>query len=362
MRIGADASYLRFQGTGLARYLDGLLHAMADVLSDGDSLNVYYNSLPGPTLFEPAVRERFVRMPRPTAWNQLGVPAAVSLDRCDVYLGGANIIPVLGRFPKVLVVHDCMAFADPSAKPGSLGRYLRHWMRLSASHATTVVAQSRWTMEQCRLYLEVDADAITLIPPGVDARFHPEPSAPQEEARLRSDLGIAGPYILQVGGFERHKGGAILAQAVRVLNGGGRDLTLVRCGGAGPDQGRAGALDLGYVDEARLAMLYRYAAVVCVPSRYEGFGLPVVEAMASGTPVVASRGGALTETGGAAALYVDPGDVDGLGAAINRLLSEPQEWNRRKEAGIRNAARYTWEDAARKMLGLLVAASAKPRL
>src|SRR5579884_4306021 len=132
MRIGADGSYLRWTTQGLGRYLDGLLHALEALLEGDDSLVVFYNSLAGDSLFGTAVREARVRLPKATLYNQVGIPAALRLHRCDVYLGGANVVPVRSRVPAVLVIHDCKAFRAPAADSPGWTRYWRRWQQASA--------------------------------------------------------------------------------------------------------------------------------------------------------------------------------------------------------------------------------------
>lgn len=353
MRIGADGSYLRWRRTGLGRYLDGVLHGLESVLGENDRLSVYYNAWPGPPLFGPQVDETAVRIPGAAAWHQLGVPVVASAQRVDVYLGGANLVPVLGRFPKVLVVHDCMAFRRPEAKPPSIARHLRRWMRLSARAATRIVAVSEWTARECATFLGVPRDRITVVPEAVAPAFVPaDPStSPRALARLR-ELGVRQPYVLHVGAFEEHKGAAVSAAAIGELQRRGHDVHLVRCGGPGPNVDGPG-ISLGYVDDDLLVTLYQHAVAVCMPSLHEGFGLPVVEAMACGTPVVAARACALPEAGGDAALYADPADVRGFADALERLLTDAGERARRRAAGLERVATMSWRTVAATLLDIL---------
>ena len=336
----------------MSRYLDGLLHELEAKLPGEDRLDVYYNSWGGPRLFGERSREHVVRMPRSTLFNQLGIPLALRRDRCDVYLGGANLCPAWGRTPQVVVMHDCRAFREPDSLPPADARRLRRWQRASARSASAVVAVSEWTASECELWLGVPRGRIRVITQGIDPRLSPEHEGgeAEERARLHRECGIAGRFVLQVGAHEPHKI-ALRPQALRVIA--GEALTLVRCGPPGPAAAFPGTVDLGFVDEATLRRLYRCAEVVCLASRHEGFGLPVVEAMASGTPVVATRTGALPEAGGAAAVYAETADEAGIVAALRIVLDSPEEHARRRAAGLAWAARFSWTGAASDMLEVL---------
>lgn len=356
MRIGADASFLRWRRTGIARYLDGVLHAMADQLGPGDELIAYYNSSGGEPMFDAPVHERFVRLPTATLWNQVRVPAALHRDLCDVYFGGAHVVPSLTRVPRVVVVHDCMSFRVPDSKPRRDGVYFRRWTSAAARHARFVICVSEWTAAEARTWLAVPEEKLRVVPNAVDATF--VPLAADELAvahhRLESDHAIPSPFVLQVGGFELHKGGDTAADAVDLLRCRGHDVSLVRCGIPGPRQRRRpAAVDLGFVDDDTLRALYQCATVVCVASTHEGFGLPVLEAMASGAPVVAARASALPEVGGDIAVYAEPGDSTSFADAIEGLLIGPEERERRRRAGLARAATYTWARSASATLAIL---------
>jgi glycosyltransferase involved in cell wall biosynthesis len=193
----------------------------------------------------------------------------------------------------------------------------------------------------------VPRERVRVVHPGIDPRFHPNGpgDGAADAARLRA-AGVASPYVLQVGAFERHKGGAIAAAAIAELRAEGRPLTLVRCGPPGPEAQRHGCVDLGHVDDDTLVSLYRGAAALCVPSSHEGFGLPVVEAMACGTPVVTVSGTALPEAAGGAALTTEPGDVRALRSGIALLLDDASAAARLRAAGLERARRLDWSAAA----------------
>ena len=354
MRIGADGSYLRWQRDGMSRYLDGLLHSVEGLLPADDDLVVYYNSLDRQKLFAPTTRERAIRFPKATPWNQLRVPIALREDKCDVYLGGANIVPAYAPAPTVVVLHDCKPFRVPELVDPRWRIYLRVWLKRSVRHAAAVIVDSEWTAAECEHWFGVTPTRV--VYPGVDPSFRPASAAEdvQEAEHLRTSLGLgAVPFVLQVGAFERHKGGDTAADAVDIIRGRGEDVMLVRCGRAGPVGGRSGVLDAGHVDDMTLRALYHRAAVVVVTSTHEGFGLPVVEAMASDTPVVAVRATALPEVGGDAAVYATPGDAGSVAAGLTTLLRDPGEVARRRAAGRLQATKFQWTTAGEAVLDVL---------
>lgn len=360
MRIGVDASHLRWRRTGTSRYIEGLMRAMAASLGGGDELLAYYNARPGAPSLPPPVVERYVRLPsrRATAWTQLRWWAALRADRCDAVLGH-HVLPVLPGPPAVLVVYDCLAFREPAAKPGAEGAYYRRWMPRSARGAARVVAISRFAAAEAERWLGVPAASMPVAYPGVDAQFALVDEADRAAARevlARAGVGAEARWVLQVGGGEAHKGAGVVAAAVESLRASADGVLLVRCGrgtGAAPS---AGVVELGYVSDAALRGLYALAAATCVASTHEGFGLPVVEAMAAGSPVVASDTPALREAGGDAALYAPPGDAGALAAALHVVLADAGAAQRLRQAGREQAARFTWDRTAAVILDALRAA------
>ena len=323
-----------------------MLHALERSLEPEDELVVYYNARRQPKRFGPRVRERWLRVPGSTPWNQVGVPMALLVDRPDVYLGAAYITPVVSPVPTLLLVYDCLAFRDPAAKPGADGRYLRRWMRACARRATAVAAISHWAADETERYLGVPAAEVAVAYSGVDERFVP-PS--DDGAAFRRRVGIEGEYVLQVGAYELHKGGGTVIDAVKELRGEGRAITLVRCGVRGSTAAAPGLRDLGYVDDDDLLGLYQHAAVVVVASSHEGFGLPVVEAMACGTPVVAADVAAVREAAGDSARLVPAADTAAMANAIREVLDSPALAARLVAAGIEQARQFTWDRNAQVM-------------
>jgi glycosyltransferase involved in cell wall biosynthesis len=229
------------------------------------------------------------------------------------------------------------------------------------ARADHVLADSQSTRNDLNQLLQVPEDKVTVVYPGVDPRFKPSRS-PEDRARVRSRYGIGGgPFILGVGTLEPRKNWPALIRAWARLRQRGFSHRLVIAGGIGwlyeetlltaeASSHREDIVLPGFVDDADLPTLYAAADVFAFPSRYEGFGIPVVEAMACGTPVVCADNSSLPEAAGMAGLTVSSEDEEALADALHRLISDGELHARLTRLGLEHARRFTWETAARTLL------------
>jgi glycosyltransferase involved in cell wall biosynthesis len=297
----------------------------------------------------PALRpERYAAVrPRPRlvhraghAWEQGALPLLAARAGADLLVCPANVGPL--AWPRtLLVLHDAVALRHPEWYAPAFAAWQRALIPRLARRAVQVVTVSEFSRRELAATVGVDA---AVVPGGVGEAFSPH--ADPEPARAA--LGLAGPYVLTVASRTARKNLGALAMAAERL---GRDgVELVAAGGGRPQFRAEGAVAgvrmLGRVPEEHLPGLYAGARAFVLASRHEGFGLPCLEAMAAGTPVVASTAGALPETCGGAALLADPDDPVELAAAV---LAAAGDSGALRAAGLARAARFTWERTAREL-------------
>lgn len=305
-------------------------------------------------------------------WFRASLRAPVQLfsGPCDLYHATDFVLPPLrDRVPGVLTVHDLSFERAPDAAPPRLIPFLKRVVPDSARRAAHIIADSHATAHDLTALYDIPPEKITVIHSGVDGRFTPYRDTLYMQRRrdyVLRKYGIGGaPFVLTVGTMQRRKNHLRLVQAFArlVANSDGRALNLVIAGGKGwlydevhAEVQRLGLTDrvrfIGYVEDIDLPHLYRAAAVFAFPSTYEGFGLPPLEAMASGVPVVTSNVSSLPEVVGDAGLQVDPLDVDALAGALEQALND-DVWRRHCIArGLARAAQFTWQRAAEQLLNV----------
>jgi alpha-1,3-rhamnosyl/mannosyltransferase len=247
------------------------------------------------------------------------------------------------RRPAVATLHDATNFVIPDYAPQTQGIF-----RNAATRCRALVTDSVFSAHELARELSLPLDRFSAIPLGVS----PPPSS--EIASL--DVAALRPYVLFVGTSERRKGVESLVRAMRSVQVTDPRLRLVIAGARGDalrgDEDPA-LSELGFVDDATLGALYREAALFAFPSRYEGFGLPVLEAMARGTPVVTTNATAIPEAAGDAALYVPLDDDEALAAAIARVRTDAALAASLRERGLARAASMTWNATAAATLDVL---------
>jgi glycosyltransferase involved in cell wall biosynthesis len=346
-------------------YLSGLVPALLE-RAGADEFVLFHQAGPIPDAWTGRPGVAVVRLGRPsrgvTLWDQVTWPATLARHAVDVFHSPFWTLPVLAAAGRALVqtIHDL----TPVKVRGSVS--LKNEVIFRANFACARVARriivpSRATLADAVGLAGIPASRVRVVPEGVDLPADLVARAEGRLAALRARLDLPGRYLLHTGGHDPVKELPVAAAAAGILVRRGLDLKLVVTGEPGPgaaalrraseEAGLAGRLVLtGYVEREDLVALYRGAAAVVYPSRNEGFGLPILEAMACGTPVVAARAGALPEVGGGACLYAEPGDPEGFAAAAAALLGDDALARRLSEAGRARASAFTWEAAARRTL------------
>ena len=310
MKVGIDTTPLRLTNAGTARYLRNLL-ARLDV-------DVERLAFAGPGRASVLARE--------LVWYPfvLGRAKGVDVLHCPTYYG-----PLRSRVPLVVTVHDLAAFRHPEAFPRWTRTFVPRFVPLVLRAATRVIAVSEFTRAELAELIRVPEAKIRVVPNGVEDVFRPDGPAAE------------GDYVLAVGTLEPRKNLTRLAEAARRT---GAELRVVGARGWGDVQ-LDGVRWLGEPPDEELARLYRGAAVVAYPSLYEGFGIPVLEAMACGAPVVTSAGGATEEIAGGAAVLVDPLDPAAIAAGLEAASRRRDELRAR---GLERARAFSWEEVARR--------------
>ena len=343
LRVGIDAWNLPHDRRGIGRYLRALLDAFAGPFATEIACTLIVPEWPAWTVaarYRAAANgHRFrVRSRRAARW--------VGLDLLWFPFNGMSWeAPWL---PTVATLHDASTFVLPGYGDDARAPFLR-----AARKASRIITDSRYCAEELARVLPYPRERIDAIPLAV--------SSPLPPRSVPLDIVALGRFVLFVGESEPRKGLPVLAEAVKRLRESGAALRLVIVGHVAAHSEIPGdATVLGHIDDATLAALYRACAVFAYPSRYEGFGLPVLEAMSYGAPVVASHATAIPEAGGDAALYVPPDDAEALAAALGRVLGDEGYAAELRRAGLARAAEMTWDKTAAATIDAFTRATRPP--
>lgn len=356
--VGFDGRDLLRKRTGVVNYTVHLARTLAAREAGNLRFLVYADGYHDDRVTPPTgVPLRLLPAP-PVVWKHLALPVALAADRVDLFHSPTGTLPLLAPCPTVVTVHDLFADLHPEWFAAGVGARLAAVQCRAARSARLVVAVSPNTARDVTQVYGVPEDRVRVVPNGVSLDVF-TPTAPTDE-RLESvtrRLGVRRPFVLCVGSLMPWRNAPRLLEAVALLRGRwglphellfvGRDIWGTDpTAGIARQRGWGWAHFAGYVDDADLPSLYHAADVMAYPSLYEGFGIPPVEALACGTPVVASTAGSLPETLGDAALLVYPTDVRALAGALRTAIEDTAVRTRLRARGLKIAGRYTWQAAA----------------
>ncbi len=355
MRIGIDAHHLNGKPQGSRTYLIELIRALAPIVDAQDELDVYS--------FEPIASERLLDVRGPKHHRVFPKSARVRLPFIVPALElvhGLNLLhsqyvsPPVSFVPEIVTIHDVLFETHRELFEGAFSERSVRLIRRSATRAAAVLTVSEYSKQAILEAYELPEERVWVTPNAVDhGRFYPfEPPLD-----LRAHYGLERPFVLAVGRLEPRKN---LEKLVRAFSALPREVTLAIVGMS--DFRFEAILDatktlpdgtvklLGAVPDAHLPALYNLAEALAYPSLAEGFGLPVLESMACGTPLLTSDRGALSEVAGDAALYIDPEDVDSIADGLSQILTDSELRGKLSAAGLARSKRFTWAETAQKTL------------
>lgn len=359
MRIGVDARPLARKKSGVGYYVFNILEQLSAI----DPVNEYYlyanQSLPD-MQFGSRFHARIMSCGPNNWWLQYLLPRLLKQDKIDMFWGGGFTLPIFTRIKRVVTIHDFVFRRYAWTLPASQVIHLRLGMPVYLRSADHVIVDSQNTAKDLQELYSYPAEKTTIIHLAAHRRFFAK--LPQEAVnKVLGRYGLSPGYVLMVGTIEPRKGFDTALKAIEILRTKyGQDIATVIVGSVGWKA--EGILEqiakgrrvhyLQYVSEADLPALYQGAKVFLYPSLYEGFGLPLLEAMASGIPVITSTAASLPEVAGDAVLYAAPGDERDVADKLKQILTNVELGKNLVKKGHHRASEFSWRETAEHILAV----------
>jgi len=378
MRIGINASFLRKPGTGIGQVTWHFLRTLKDLPeAEGHQFFLYtetdYEGEKWPENFHIKTITSWWKRDdelRKYLFEAQALPRAAQMDKCDVVLSLYQSATILTTIPHLVVVHDIIPEIFPQYRSTFRKRFFWNQVKKALIEASGYITVSLHTKEDLVKYLKIDPHKVTVCLPSVDPIFEKEVCLP-EKARVVMKYSLPEKFIYHGGGLEIRKNTELVLRAYKVLTQIMREKELPRLVISGTIYSQRNPLAtpvkkliqeleledkvllLGHVPLAELPALYALGEVFIYPSRYEGFGLPVLEAMKVGVPVITTRIASLPEVGGETVLYTHPDDKEALARLIKKVLHEDALRTQLSRGGKQVAQKFNWMSFTQGVLGAI---------
>jgi len=366
LRIGLDAKRAFLNNSGLGNYSRNLISALCSNFPESEF--ILYTVRTNPALFDPSFPNVRIRTPETLmqrklhqAWRSYGIPKLMISDGIDIFHGLSHELPFRfpsGKVKSVVTIHDLIFLRLPEFYSAFDRAIYERKTRYACQKADRIIAISQQTADDIAEFFGTHRSKIDVISQGCHPEFY-RTLSPEEKAALRAKYILPASYILYVGTIEARKN---LLNLVRALHIGKIDLPLVVIGRKTAYASEViqflekhksvHVIFLDLIANTDLPGFYQLADIFVYPSIYEGFGIPILEALASRTPVVTSRGGCFSETGGPSTLYVDPMNALEIAGAINRVTRDSDLRKKMMEDGFQHASGFRQEEVAGRIMNI----------
>ncbi|WP_458189883.1 glycosyltransferase family 4 protein [Haladaptatus sp. NG-WS-4] len=372
MKIGLDARTLVGNISGVGNYLANIIESGAFA---GHTLYAYYDDRANESPASIETPEsttliwRPIRSPRfvddllgpaaPAWWVNVTLLRALKEDRIGAFFGPNFVQPILFDGPSAIIVHDMIHRTYPDAHPRLYRLYLQAFLGRAVKKADQIITVSSHSEQDLQKYRDVQPERISVAPGAANERYRPRELSSNTRERLREEYDLPDQFLLYVGNIEPRKNLVTVIEALSLLNEEERPPLVIVGKEQLADETFKTAYQqcrfkdqitfTGYVAEEDLPLLYNMARIFVFPSLYEGFGLPVLEAIQSGTPVITSNTSSLPEVVGDAAVTVDPQDVSSISQEISELWTNEHARDEYRELGYERATEFSWQQTAKKI-------------